>query len=66
MSQQDVIVSLEGSGKLAVKSMLMDLCKDGGAIDLEIKELDSQMPFGIGGIVGMAAKKLLQSIADKI
>jgi hypothetical protein len=68
MAQQDVIVAVEGAGKVGLKAALMELIKDGGALDLEAKELSSQNVV-LGAVVGAivpVAKQLISGVAAKL
>lgn len=70
MSQQDVLVSLEGSAKVGAKALLTDLLADGHALDLEGAALATTIPAPYGDLlVGLAkpmAKQLIQSLIDKL
>lgn len=70
MSQEQAAQAAEDSVKVAGKSLLLDLAKDGGAVDLEVDALaaglgDSYGPV-LGGMLKPFIKQILQTIAGKL
>lgn len=62
MSQQDVILALEEAAKVAgkagAKAFLQEVAKDGGALDLEAKELMAKQ--GIAAEIAAIAEPLVK------
>ena len=68
MSQEEVLLAVKDAGKVGLKASLADLCKDGGAIDMEVKELAAQNAV-VGVMLGALSpviKQILTGIADKL